>query len=153
MCVYVGPCVSKYACRSQKTTSQSQFSPFTIGGIELRSSNLTTGPEPISTYLFIFTGVATCHTMHDFQESDLFHETLLGSKCLYALSHLTSPSFLEENKVFFILKITIFMLCVHDLPACISMRHITPVALIGSKRLLNRLELELYYWLLPPCRC
>lgn len=61
VCVYMGPCMSKYACRSQKTTSQSQFSPFTIWGIELRSSNLTTGPEPISTYLFIFTGVATCH--------------------------------------------------------------------------------------------
>lgn len=77
------------------------------------------------------------------EESGLFHETWLSSKCLCALSHLTSPSFFWEKKIFFILKITIFMLCVHDLSACISMHHLTPVALTGSKRLLDRLELEL----------
>lgn len=76
-------------------------------------------------------------------ESGLFHENQLGSKCLHALSHLTSPSFWGKKKVFFILKITIFMFCVHDLPACISMYHLMPVAPTGSKRLPNHWELEL----------
>lgn len=62
VCMCASPCMSKYACRSQKTTSQNQFSPFAIWGIELRSSDLTAGPESSSQpkeflhyiYLFIY---------------------------------------------------------------------------------------------------